>query len=225
MNNWQKHWSNSSNDPRMQLLIGDMGPKGYGIYWLISERIHATGHDCALHKDIVRNIRSRRLNRQYIQQVIDKYYLFLMNTEGFVSHHPVPLGHMSAHLLHDLIHGKVQLPAETTASCSPNSGHPTASPEPTVSTKNGTNPHRLFSYYNTRASEKKKKEIVVLNNNHKNNAREGERKEEIVVSRFEEVVNGIRYVEGRPIPAEAPPRPSATALWDAGNHSWRDAYL
>ena len=197
MNNWQKHWSNSSNDPRMQLLIGEMGPKGYGIYWLISERIHATGHDCALQKDIVRNIRSRRLNRQYIEQVINKYYLFLMNTEGFVVHHPVPLGHMSAHLLHDLMHGKAELPAQYT-SCSQPGNQPTAM----VGTKNGSNGDRLHPYYNARAGENKN--ISCIKNN----------------KGFEEIINGVRYADGKPIPGEAPPRPSSTAVWDTGAHLW-----
>lgn len=42
--------------------------------------------------------------------------------------------------------------------------------------------------------------------------------------RFEERINGKRYANGHPIPDSAPPRPSATAIWDESSESWIDFY-
>ena len=35
---------------------------------------------------------------------------------------------------------------------------------------------------------------------------------------------GIRYYHGRPLPPDAPPRPSPTAQWDFATDSWNDFY-
>lgn len=35
---------------------------------------------------------------------------------------------------------------------------------------------------------------------------------------------GIRYYNGRPLPPDAPPRPSSTAQWDFATDSWNDFY-
>lgn len=36
--------------------------------------------------------------------------------------------------------------------------------------------------------------------------------------------DGNRYIDGRPIPKDAPPRPSPTAIWDDSTGSWLDFY-
>ncbi len=157
MTSWQKHWSNSASDPRMQLLITKMGPKGYGIYWLISERINDTGNDCVMRQEILRKIRSRKLNKQYIQQVLDDYYLFETSPEGFVQHHPIALGDMSVHTLHDLISGKIKSSTEMY----------------TVCTENGTNDIQDPSYYNVRAGENRKDNINITCMTHVNEEQDG----------------------------------------------------
>ena len=35
---------------------------------------------------------------------------------------------------------------------------------------------------------------------------------------------GIQYYNGRPLPADAPPRPSSTAEWDESSQSWFELY-
>ena len=145
MAQWQKHWSNSASDPRMQLLITEMGPKGYGIYWLISERIKDTGNDCVMRQEILRKIRSRKLNKQYVQQVLDGYYLFETSPEGLVQHHPIPLGNMNANTLHNLISGKIKSPTEMHTVCA----------------ENGINGTHDSSYYNVRAGENRTDNINI----------------------------------------------------------------
>ena len=315
MAQWQKHWSNSASDPRMQLLITEMGPKGYGIYWLISERIKDTGNDCVMRQEILRKIRSRKLNKQYIQQVLDGYYLFETSPEGLVQHHPIALGDMSAHTLHNLISGKIQSPAEMHTVCA----------------ENGTNGTHDATYYNVRAGENrtdnknitcmthvkgldehpKVKEAIgelaskpwcihilalfnplycmwrqttclhsgypTLLDRHWEDAvvefvhhiialdradeirsdqnahyyfanfvnkyhpsgkkllaklKEKERNVKVVepapsfpgTHSYEDSLGGKRYADGKPIPAWAPPRPSATAVWDAGSERWIELY-
>ena len=36
--------------------------------------------------------------------------------------------------------------------------------------------------------------------------------------------DGIQYYNGRPLPPDAPPRPSSTAEWDESSQSWFDLY-
>ena len=141
------HWSNSSNDPRLQLLISEMGAKGYGIFWLISEQITGNDNGSVLLKDIIKRIQSRRLNRQYIERVIDKYFLFEQNMEGFVFHHRIQIGDMNAHLLHQLMTGKVKMDAALY----------------TVHTKNGMNGEQHNTLYNARAGDTI---TTTVNNNH-----------------------------------------------------------
>ena len=154
MAKWQKHWSNSSNDPRLQLLISEMGAKGYGIYWLISEQITGNENGSVLLKDIIKRIQSRRLNRQYIERVIDKYFLFEQNMEGFVFQHRIQIGDMNAHLLHQLMTGEVKMDAALY----------------TVHTKNGMNGDQDHTLYITRAGENI---TTTINNNHESDKTDG----------------------------------------------------
>ena len=141
MSLWQKHWSNTSSDPRMQMLITEMGPKGYGIYWLISERLTACEEGAVMKQRLVKDMCSRRLNSNYILQVINNYYLFETDEGGYVRHHPVRIGEMSAHTLHDLKTGK--LPQEQTH----------------VQRASDTTPNS--SYYNVRAGENRTENINI----------------------------------------------------------------
>lgn len=42
--------------------------------------------------------------------------------------------------------------------------------------------------------------------------------------RYEELVNGIRYADGRPVPSTAPPRPSPTTVWNDSCDAWSNFY-
>ena len=41
---------------------------------------------------------------------------------------------------------------------------------------------------------------------------------------YEEHINGIRYANGCPIPSQAPPRPSPSAVWDDASDTWNEFY-
>ena len=324
MTQWQKHWSNTVNDPRIQMLIGEMGARGYGIYWLVSERICGCEERAVNKYQLVRNMCSRRLNSRFIERVIDNYYLFETDGEGYVRHHPVQIGGMSAQKLLDLKNGKeapprtrVQHNAEhasddtyynvradeknrekynhiscnahemekqtsSTEVCSPEmeavlSSHPAVrealgsfvskpwcpfvlslfdpkyrmwrqttclhSGYPLLldrhweeavvgfihhiiaydkadEIRSEQNVHYYFASFVSRYNISGKKLLAQLKQKETSS-----RKTEVTPSfpganEFEEERGGKRYADGKPIPNDAPPRPSATAVWDAGGHQW-----
>ena len=49
---------------------------------------------------------------------------------------------------------------------------------------------------------------------------EAEERKESDPYRYELRVDGVRYASGRPIPPEAPPRPTATAVWNDATGTW-----
>lgn len=264
---WQKHWNNTTSDPRMQLLLSEMGVRGYGIYWLISERLSACQQGAILQQQLVLDMRSRRLNSQYILQVINNYYLFETDEGGYVRHHPMAIGYMNAHTLHLLRTGQLGCEALSQPPGAVGSGQAAVARTP-VQRSSNTQP--ITTLYYARAREKKKKSISFLKNEIQTRAREREEtmlqerkqgeawlqegKQSGAESReqfeaecswaskagsrwasnaesrwaskagsreqFEEMIGGRRCADGKPIPDEAPPRPSATAVWDAGAHQW-----
>ncbi len=52
---------------------------------------------------------------------------------------------------------------------------------------------------------------------------EAEERKESDPYRYELRVDGVRYASGRPIPPEAPPRPTATAVWNDATGSWSES--
>ena len=284
---WQKHWNNTTSDPRMQLLLSEMGVRGYGIYWLISERLSACQQGAILQQQLVLDMRSRRLNSQYILQVINNYYLFETDEGGYVRHHPMAIGYMNAHTLHLLRTGQLGCEALCHPAGAVGSGQVAVARTPV---QRSSNAQPIPTLYYARAREKKKKSISFLKNEIQTRARErtetmlqeekqgkarlqegeqsekwlqqGEQREAWLQEgkqsgagsswaikaecrwaskagsrwaskaesrwaskagsreQFEELIGGRRCADGKPIPDEAPPRPSATAVWDAGAHQW-----
>ena len=345
MTNWQKHWSNSSNDPRMQMLIGEMGAFGYGLYWLISEYLSDESNRCTA-QNIVQHIRSRKINRRHIVRVLDEFWLFETDSDGIVQQHQIPIGNMSAHLLHQLKNGdltlqpkgnlKADMPLDNTlfntqagemynrniVSQRNNINEPARAGGSFDSKSNDVLVQRLFARNEpcvkdvaaTLAEHPKMKKAVgslanmpwcayvlslfapqydmwrqtacctsgyatLLDRNWETAVAEFvkhiiamDRADEIrsdqkahyyfanyvnryhasgkallrllkqqesagskqhtgassnrplLDSGFEQLINGVRYANGKPIPPEAPPRPSPTALWDAGSHQWSEFY-
>ena len=303
---WQKHWNNTTSDPRMQLLLSEMGVRGYGIYWLISERLSACQQGAILQQQLVLDMRSRRLNSQYILQVINNYYLFETDEGGYVRHHPMAIGYMNAHTLHLLRTGQLGCEALCHPAGAVGSGQVAVARTPV---QRSSNAQPIPTLYYARAREKKKS-ISFLKNEIQTRARErtetmlqegkqgearlqegeqgekwlqqgkqgeawlqegkqgekwlqqGEQREAWLQEgkqsgagsswaikaecrwaskagsrwasnaesrwasnagsreQFEELIGGRRCADGKPIPDEAPPRPSATAVWDAGAHQW-----
>ena len=75
--NWMKHYSN------------DMGYFGVGLYWTLCERIECRGEGSYPRKQLVQELKSRRLNSRHIHKLLDKYNLFFTSPEGTVSLSPL----------------------------------------------------------------------------------------------------------------------------------------
>lgn len=60
--------------------------------------------------------------------------------------------------------------------------------------------------------------------NHGNVAAEPQAECHAVTSGTVTSAGGIQYYNGRPLPPDAPPRPSASAEWDESSQSWFDLY-
>ena len=87
--NWMKHYSNAGLDLRMQNVINDMGYFGVGLYWTLCERIECRGEGSYPRKQLVQELKSRRLNSRHINKLLDEYNLFFTSPEGTVSLSPL----------------------------------------------------------------------------------------------------------------------------------------
>ena len=87
--NWMKHYSKAGLDMRMQNVINDMGYFGVGLYWTLCERIECRGEGSYPRKQLVQELKSRRLNSRHIHKLLDEYNLFFTSPEGTVSLSPL----------------------------------------------------------------------------------------------------------------------------------------
>ena len=87
--NWMKHYSKAGLDLRMQNVINDMGYFGVGLYWTLCERIECWGEGSYPRKQLVQELKSRRLNSRHINKLLDEYNLFFTSPEGTVSLSPL----------------------------------------------------------------------------------------------------------------------------------------
>ena len=82
--NWMKHYSKAGLDMRMQNVINDMGYFGVGLYWTLCERIECWGEGSYPRKQLIQELKSRRLNSRHIHKLLDEYNLFFTSPEGTV---------------------------------------------------------------------------------------------------------------------------------------------
>ena len=87
--NWMKHYSKAGLDLRIQNVINDMGYFGVGLYWTLCERIECWGEGSYPRKQLVQELKSRRLNSRHIHKLLDEYNLFFTSPEGTVSLSPL----------------------------------------------------------------------------------------------------------------------------------------
>lgn len=87
--NWMKHYSKAGLDMRMQNVINDMGYFGVGLYWTLCERIECRGEGSYPRKQLIQELKSRRLNSRHIHKLLDEYNLFFTSPEGTVSLSPL----------------------------------------------------------------------------------------------------------------------------------------
>ena len=84
-----KHYSKAGLDLRIQNVINDMGYFGVGLYWTLCERIECWGEGSYPRKQLVQELKSRRLNSRHIHKLLDEYNLFFTSPEGTVSLSPL----------------------------------------------------------------------------------------------------------------------------------------
>lgn len=82
---WMKHYGKASLDPRIEKVIDDMGCFGVGLYWRLCERIECWGNGSYPRQQLIKELKSRRLNSRHIQQLLDQYELFITAPDGKVS--------------------------------------------------------------------------------------------------------------------------------------------
>ena len=87
--NWMKHYSKAGLDLRIQNVINDMGYFGVGLYRTLCERIECRGEGSYPRKQLVQELKSRRLNSRHINKLLDEYNLFFTSPEGTVSLSPL----------------------------------------------------------------------------------------------------------------------------------------
>ena len=84
-----KHYSKAGLDLRIQNVINDMGYFGVGLYRTLCERIEYRGEGSYPRKQLVQELKSRRLNSRHINKLLDEYNLFFTSSEGTVSLSPL----------------------------------------------------------------------------------------------------------------------------------------
>lgn len=62
-----------------------MGCFGVGLYWRLCERIECWGNGSYPRQQLIKELKSRRLNSRHIQQLLDQYELFITAPDGKVS--------------------------------------------------------------------------------------------------------------------------------------------
>jgi hypothetical protein len=77
------HDSNAKDDPKIMMLIDDLGLEGYGIFWVIIELLRCQ-EDYKLHLGLMKSI-ARKYNTTEIKikQVVTSYNLFVINEDGY----------------------------------------------------------------------------------------------------------------------------------------------
>ncbi len=322
--NWMKHYSKAGLDLRIQNVINDMGYFGVGLYWTLCERIECFGEGSYPRKQLIQELRSRRLNSRHINKLLDEYNLFLTSPEGTVSLSPLCPGNTKEKSTsQEPVLSDEPNPQQPSAPDEPTSQQPLIHDEPTsqllpvhdeptsqlpsVQTSQGARvikrDYKERIYNNTNLPEWILKqseqswypyiapllyseqaawrEVVCMQSGYdtllmrhweaaieqftlhitaygtgrqirgihdaqyyfnsfiklttaSGKALKGalEKLEACLQSEadrsnpylYEEHINGIRYANGCPIPLQAPPRPSPSAVWDDASDTWNEFY-
>ena len=316
--NWMKHYSKAGLDLRIQNVINDMGYFGVGLYWTLCERIECWGEGSYPRKQLVQELKSRRLNSRHINKLLDEYNLFFTSPEGTVSlSHLCPGNTKEKITSQEPVLPHEPTPQQPLVDDEPTSQQPSVHDEPnphgtSVQTSQGARAikrdykerdYKERIYNNTNLPEWILKrceqswypyiapllyseqaawrEVVCMQSGYgtllmrhwetaigqfalhitaygtgrqirsindaqyyfnsfvklttaSGKALKGalEKLEACLQSEadrsnpylYEEHINGIRYANGCPIPSQAPPRPSPSAVWDDASDTWNEFY-
>ena len=316
--NWMKHYSKAGLDMRMQNVINDMGYFGVGLYWTLCERIECRGEGSYPRKQLIQELKSRRLNSRHIHKLLDEYNLFFTSPEGTVSLSPLCPGNTKEKITsQEPVLPHEPTPQQPLVDDEPTSQQPSVHDEPnphgtSVQTAQGARvikrnykerDYKERIYNNTNLPEWILKqseqswypyiapllyseqaawrEVVCMQSGYgtllmrhwetaigqfalhitaygtgrqirsindaqyyfnsfvKLTTASGktlkgalEKLEACLQSEadrsnpylYEEHINGIRYANGCPIPSQAPPRPSPSAVWDDASDTWNEFY-
>ena len=246
---WIKLHGNMLSDMRLLRLQRDHKLSGLGIYFSILSLIECLGEG-AIHIGQITGALNCMTSRKKILDIINNYDLFVMDENGMVwSNDPIPgYGEQS---LNELRLTDARQPCERPhASISHTCKEETRQDEtrretrfrrPTLSEvmsycierHNGIDAEHFLNFYEARGWKYGNTKIT----DWKACVRTWERKSfkpaEPILPTTNDIFNaplettdaeGNRYADGQRIPDDAPPRPSANALWDDASYSWIEIY-
>ena len=140
-----KHYSKAGLDMRMQNVINDMGYFGVGLYRTLCERIEYRGEGSYPRKQLVQELKSRRLNSRHINKLLDEYNLFFTSSEGTVSLSPLCPGNTKEKITsQEPLLPDEPTPQQPSVDDEPTSLQPSVHDEPTSlqpSVRDEPNPH------------------------------------------------------------------------------------
>ena len=239
------------SDPRIKALIDDYGMMGLGTYIYLRNSFDAHFNKGLPHDYLIRVV-APLVSRNRVRNVLLNYGLFsedefgLLHVCDFSHDHAMPAhgspAHGSpAHGMHGTDENNINLnnnisvadqsmkarcrfqkPSveEVDAYCRQRQNHVDAS--------------RFCDFYESKGWKVGKSKMVDWkaavrtwersDGNHGNVAAEPQAECHAVTSGTVTSAGGIQYYNGRPLPPDAPPRPSASAEWDESSQSWFDLY-
>lgn len=77
-----RHDSNATDDPKIVLLIDELGLEGYGIFWVLVETLRTQDNYSYPYKLVKALARRHKTTEKKIQRVICDYDLFIVDKEG-----------------------------------------------------------------------------------------------------------------------------------------------
>ncbi len=254
MNDWIKLETNTLEDPRILALVEDYGMAGFGIYILLRSHIEAQSEhglplDYVLKKvsTLIRKNRTISILSDYDLFVEDEFGLIracTLDPAYAMPAHRTPTHGTPTH--ETPTHGT---PGHGTPGHEPTEVKETIREKkitdksvtkkvfrkPTVTEvaeychqrNNGIDASRFCDFYESKGWMVGKTKMVdwkaavrTWESKAKNESEEPDRPRPSTLT----VQSGVQYFNGRPLPPDAPPRPSDTAEWDESSGTWMVIY-
>ncbi|MBQ0046817.1 MAG: hypothetical protein KBT33_04790 [Prevotellaceae bacterium] len=246
---WIKLHGNMLSDKRLLRLQKDHKLSGIGIYYTVLSMVECLGEG-SIHIGQIIGSLNHMTSRKKILDVITNYDLFVMDEYGMVwSNDPIP-GY-SESSLKDLRLTDARQPCERPHACISHTSKENTNQDkireevrfrrPSLSEvmsycierHNGIDAEHFLNFYEARGWKYGSTKIT----DWKACVRTWEKKSFKPVESIQPTANNIfdaplettdaegnRYADGQRIPDDAPPRPSANALWDESSYSWIEFY-
>ena len=229
-------------EPRIKTLVDDYGVSGLGVYVLLRNLIEVQSSD-GLPLGFVFHFGCRYVGRNKLNRIIRDYDLFSEDEFGLV--HICELDLTLAGCAHgtctrnahtECAHGRNTPQDNIIINKNINFNKTTESVgesrsrfvKPTVEEvqaycierSNGIDATRFWTFYESKGwmvgKNRMKNWQAAVRSWEQQDKRDAQRSKPTVVN----IQSGIQYYNGRPLPPDAPPRPSDSAEWDESSQSW-----